>query len=200
MIAFCDGEGKILRVKRTCSQRMQRTEKQLIGRNLRDLSGEVADEWIAEGRAVIRSGNPLRRTDMHYPHLGDGSVSQSDTVPFLDEHGDVVGVVVMAHDITEHKRIEDELRRQKEESSKILDNIPSMIFVKDDKNRLLRVNRAAAEQFGRREEELIGKPSDDVFPDPDGRFWQEDLNTMRSRKPRLGLKCEFVRAGAPPLW
>ena len=199
-IAFRDGEGTVLRVNRTCCQRMNMTEQQLVGRNLRELFGEVADEWIAEGRAVIRSGTPSSRTDVHYPHLGDVSVWQTDTVPFFDEHGDAVGVVVMAHDITEHKRIEDELRRQKEESSKILDNIPSMIFVKDGENILLRVNRAAAEQFGRRAEDLIGKPSDDVFPDPDGRFWQEDLNIMRSRKPRFGLKCEFVREGAPTLW
>ena len=199
-IAFRDAEGKVLRVNRTCCLRMNMTEQQLVGRNLLELFGEAAKPWIAEGREVMRSGKPLRRSDVEYAHLGNNSIWQTDTVPIHDEQGRAVGVVVMAHDITEQKLFEDELRRQKEESSKILDNIPSMIFVKDGNDTLMSVNRAAAEQFGRRAEDLIGKSSGDVFPDPDGRFWQEDLNIMRSRKPRYGMKCEFVREGAPSLW
>ena len=199
-IVFRDGDGKVLRINRTCAVRLNQPENEIVGRNIRDLFGPQADQWIAEGREVMRSGKSLRRWNVQYSSLADQSYWHTETVPFHDEQGRAVGVVVMAHDMTEQKLVEDELRRQKEESAIILDNIPSMIFVKDGHNTLLRVNRAAAEQFGRRAEDLIGKPSDDVFPDPEGRYWQEDLNIMRSRKPRFGLKCEFVKEGAPSQW
>lgn len=199
-IAFRDGDGKVLRINRTSAARLNRPENEIVGRNIRDLFGPQAEEFIAEGREVMRSGKSLRRWNVQYRGMADQSYWHSETVPFYDEQGLAVGVVVMAHDMTEQKLIEDELRRQKEESAIILDNIPSMIFVKDDQNTLLSVNRAAAAQFGRRVEDLIGKSSDDIFPDAEGRYWQEDLNVMRSRKPRFGLHCEFVQHGAPSRW
>ena len=199
-IAFRDGDGKVLRINRTSALRMNLPEEEIVGRNIRDLFGPQAEEMIAEAREVMRSGKSLRRWNVQYSSMVDKSHWHSETVPFYDEQGIAVGVVVMAHDMTEQKLIEDELRRQKEEIAIIVDNIPSMIFVKDGQNTLLSVNQAAAAQFGRRVEDLVGISSDDVFPDPEGRYWQEDLNIMRSRKPRFGLHCEFVKDGAPSQW
>jgi PAS domain S-box-containing protein len=199
-IAFRDGDGKVLRINRTSAARLNRPESEIVGRNIRDLFGPQAEEFIAEGREVMRSGKSLRRWNVQYSGMADQSYWHSETVPFYDEQGVAVGVVVMAHDMTEQKLIEAELRRQKEESAIILDNIPSMIFVKDGQNTLLSVNQAVAARLGQRVEELVGKSADDVFPDPEGRYWQEDLNIMRSRKPRFGLHYEFVQDGAPSQW
>jgi PAS domain S-box-containing protein len=199
-IMFRDGDGKVLRVNRTCAMRMGLSEGEIVGRNIRDLFGPAAEAWIAEGREVMRSGRSLRKWNVQYSHLVDNSCWHTETVPFYDERGIAAGVVVMAHDMTEQKLTEDELRHQKEEMAIILDHVPSMIIVKDGQNNLLRVNRAAAERFGRRVEDLIGTPSEEVFPDPEGRFWQEDLNIMRNRRPRFDLKAEFPKADGPPLW
>lgn len=195
-----DGDGNILRVNRACAERMGRPESELVGRNLRELFGDAAEEWIAEGREVMRSGRSLRKWNVQYSHLADNSYWHSEIVPFYDERGIAAGVMAMSHDMTEQKLIEDALRRQKEEMTIILDHVPSMIIVKDAENNLMRVNRAVAERFGRRVEDLIGSPSEDLFPDPEGRFWQEDLNVMRSRRPRFDLKCQIGLAGAAPRW
>lgn len=195
-----DGDGNILRVNRACAERVRRPAAEIVGRNLRELFGDAAEEWIAEGREVMRSGRSLRKWNVQYSHLTDNSYWHSEIVPFYDERGIAAGVMVMSHDMTEQKLIEDALRRQKEEMTIVLDHVPSMIMVKDAENNLLRVNRAVAERFGRRADELAGTPSEDLFPDPEGRFWQEDLNVMRSRRPRFDLKCNIALAGAAPLW
>ena len=199
-IVVRDGDGNIQRVNRTYTERMGFAEGQIVGRNLRDLVGNAADEWIAAGREVMRSGRSLRKWNVQYPQLSDNSYWHVEMVPFYDERGIAAGVLVMSHDVTEQKLIEDELRRQQEEMAIIFNHVPSMIIVKDGQNNLLRVNRAAAESVGRSAEDLVGAPSDEVFPDPEGRFWQEDLNVMRSRRPRFDVKCQFPRANAPPLW
>lgn len=199
-IMFRDIDGKVLRMNRTCATRMARPEGEVIGRNIRELFGPAAEDWITEGREVLRSGRSSRQWNVQYASLADNSYWHTETVPFYDERGVAAGVLVMAHDMTEQKQIEDELRRQKEETAIILDHVPSIIIVKDGQNNLLRVNRAAAELFGRRVEDLIGTPSENVFPDPEGRFWQEDLNIMRSRRPRFDIKCQFARPDGPPLW
>ncbi len=195
-----DGDGNFLRVNRTCATRMGLPPEQIVGRNLRDLLGDAAEELIAESREVMLSGRSLRKWNVQYSHLSDNSFWHSEVVPFYDERGVPAGVMVMSHDMTEQKLIEDALRRQKEEMAIVLDHVPSMIIVKDAENNLLRVNRAVAERFGRRAEDLIGTSSDEVFPDPEGRFWQEDLNVMRSRRPRFDLKCQVAIAGGAPVW
>lgn len=195
-----DGDGKILRVNRACAARIGQSESILTGRNLRDVFGAQAEAWIAEGREVMRTGKSLRKGDIQYSILNDDSWWRTETVPFYDERGVAAGVMVMAHDVTEQKHVQDELRRQREEMAIVLDNIPSMIFVKDGHNNLLQVNRAVAERCGCRAEQMIGKSSDDIFPDPEGRFWQEDLNIMRSRRPRFNLRYEYVSAQGEQAW
>lgn len=65
----------------------------------------------------------------------------------------------------------------------ILDTIPSLVFLKDDQNRILRVNKAVLSAFGVTKEEIEGKSSEDIFPADAERFYQDDLRVIASGKP-----------------
>ena len=75
-------------------------------------------------------------------------------------------------DITERKRVEEELRRSQAFITSVVENLPNMIFVKDAKDlKFVRVNKAGEDLLGHSREVLIGKSDYDFFPKEDADFF-----------------------------
>lgn len=70
----------------------------------------------------------------------------------------------MKVEMIERKRAEAELGEAQQFLRKVIDDIPSLIFVKDAAGRFLLVNRALAKMFGTRPEKMIGKTYRDFNP------------------------------------
>ena len=69
----------------------------------------------------------------------------------------------------------------------IFNSVPAMIWYKDTKNNVLRVNQVAANSMGRSIEEIEGKSLYDLFPEEAQHYYQDDLEVMNSGKPKLGI-------------
>lgn len=74
------------------------------------------------------------------------------------------GIIGIRTDITERKRVEQELRESEERFKSIIDNFPAAIFLKDMESRFLLVNRCFEEWYGYSVSASIGKSSYDLFP------------------------------------
>lgn len=78
----------------------------------------------------------------------------------------------IARDITENKKVEDELKQNNFFLNAVLENIPNMIFVKDaEELRFIRFNRAGEELLGYQRSDLIGKNDYDFFPKEQADFF-----------------------------
>ncbi len=108
-------EGKITDINNASINITEVTRENLIGTNFFDYFTEpdkareiykqvFAEGFVADFPLTIRDG---KLTDV----LFNGSV-------YKDEHGKVIGVVVVARDITDHKRIETELMEAKEHAER----------------------------------------------------------------------------------
>lgn len=86
------------------------------------------------------------------------------------------------------------LRVREQELQIILDGVPAFIWFKDAQNRILRVNRAAAEFAGTTPDALQGKSAYDLYPENAAQFHKDDLEVIQSHKPKLGI----VEAHAAP--
>ena len=75
---------------------------------------------------------------------GETSIGlEFNKVPLLDADGHVVGLLGTIEDLTDHLRAEKALRDSEAFLASILENIPSMVYVKDAKTlTFVRVNRA----------------------------------------------------------
>ncbi|MEG3639599.1 transporter substrate-binding domain-containing protein [Magnetococcus sp. PR-3] len=97
----------------------------------------------------------------------DGRVFQLQVseVPHYDENGEVVGLEGIAHDISELKKAEKEIRDSQHLMTMLVDSIPSIVFMKDRDEKHVLINDYFKTALGVTSDDVIGKTVYD-FPIP----------------------------------
>ena len=97
----------------------------------------------------------------------------------------LTAVVVMYTDITILKQAEEEVRRNERMLRRIIDIVPSMIFVRNAEGRFLMANQAVAESYDMPAESLVGKHLHEVHPDRGQaqRFLTDDRKAFATGQP-----------------
>ena len=147
---------------------------EIVGKTDYDLSwGQFARGYVDDDRSVMESGRPkLGVEEMQVRADGRETWVRMSKVPLLDEDGIVVGMLGTTEDITDRRRAEQALQASEQFLSDILENIPSMVFVKDARDlRFVRVNRAAERIMGYSRAELIGVDDQPLAPPEETAFF-----------------------------
>lgn len=88
----------------------------------------------------------------------------------------------MRAEVQERKRAETELGAAQQFLRKVIDDLPSLVFVKDVEGRFVLVNRALARIFGTRPEKMIGKTYADFNSNPEevARYDADDRHVIEN--------------------
>jgi len=89
------------------------------------------------------------------------------TLGFLPAVGDPASTIVILRDIGERKWAERKLKAAREYAQNIIDSSLDMIISVDNNRNIVEFNRAAEMTFGYQKEEVVGKPIDLLYADPD---------------------------------
>ncbi len=85
-------------------------------------------------------------------------------------------------EIRERKKIERQLEEKHKFIESIMENIPDVVYVVDASEfRLLEINRAGEQWFGRTREELVGKNAYDLFPEERADRYKQRFEDVLSR-------------------
>ena len=103
-------------------------------------------------------------------------------------------------DITERKRMEEELRRQREDFQTIFDTAPDIIFYLDKEHRVIQANRAAVAVLNRPLEAILGKTTFDLFPRQAANFVADDNEVISSGQPKLDIVEEYSLPSGALAW
>lgn len=97
------------------------------------------------------------------------------------------------HDITERRRVEEELRLRESYLTSIIENQPGLVWLKNTESRFLAVNRAFALSCGRQTpQNLVGKTDLDIWPlELAQKYREDDFEVMREGKPRMVVEPIF---------
>jgi PAS domain S-box-containing protein len=94
----------------------------------------------------------------------------------------------------------EELLHEQREQRIIFDSVPALIWYKDAHNRILRVNRPAAEYMHLSVEQLEGHQTEEYFPQHAAQYLRDDLEVVNSERPKLGIVECVPTASGEPRW
>ena len=107
-------------------------------------------------RQAIATKAPVTVMHTHYDSEGKESFVEVNAAPVLNEMGEVSYVIEACRDITEQKRAEELLRREKAFADTVMDSIPGVFYVLDSQGRFVRWNQLLEELTGLTAEMLRG--------------------------------------------
>ena len=93
---------------------------------------------------------------------GERLTVQETSTSVKDEHGNVVAIRGIIHDVTEQKRAQEALQLQRSYFQQLFENSPSGIVVLDDQDTVLSVNKAFQEIFQYSMDEAVGRKINDL--------------------------------------
>ncbi|MBI5302773.1 MAG: PAS domain S-box protein [Chloroflexi bacterium] len=124
-----------------------------------DYRAQVLTQWT-EIANLVRDGATTPPREFRVT-CKDGS--QRDAEIMVRQIGDVL--VAAFHDVTERKRVEDQLRFSMQYARAIIDSSVDMIVTVDKERRIVEFNRAAQETFGYAREQVLGQHISMLYAD-----------------------------------
>jgi PAS domain S-box-containing protein len=125
---------------------------------------------------------------------------QDRSVPVRDASGQLYRIAGIALDITELKQAQEALQKQQREQEHILDSVPAMIWYKDAENRILRVNKPAADLMNLPVEEIEGRSTYEIYPEEAAQYHRDDLEVIHSGRPKRGIVELLQTASGEKRW
>jgi PAS domain S-box-containing protein len=128
MIIYQDVEGKFLRVNKPFTDATGVDEEVLRGRMVEDVLPGCSEAFSLRDRNVIEARSPLM--DATAPFLAKQGIRwvRMDKMPYMNDAGEVVGVITVAQDITELKMAEEGASRVREQLEYLLSESSAVTY------------------------------------------------------------------------
>ena len=105
----------------------------------------------------------LYETSFQEIELKNGKILEQYSAPVIDKNGKYYGRVWTFHDITDRKRLEIDLAREKNLLETTLLSVGDGVISTDNNGKIVLLNKVAEELTGWKQEEAKGKPIEEVF-------------------------------------
>jgi len=177
---------------------------QLVGKSDMDFyPPELASRYQANDRLVMETDQPLIVEEE--PSVTAGGQKRwvsAIKVPFHDNQGQVVGLVGIAHDVTNRKLAEEELFRSRQMLQLVVENIPMLAFWKDSNLVYMGCNQAFATQVGLASPaDIVGKTDFDLpWKAYANQFREDDQRVIDSDTPKLGFEEPTLQPDSSQIW
>jgi PAS domain S-box-containing protein len=160
LVFIKDLDNNILQVTQCVAELTGLPRDRIEGRPSAEIYPDMAERYHADDRAVIESGQPQRGIIEPLPTAGgDTAWLLTDKIPYRDESGAIVGIIVCSLDITDLRRSQFALQESERRYRTLFELIPQGVVVHDTTGRITTVNPAACLILGRSREEILGLTS-----------------------------------------
>jgi PAS domain S-box-containing protein len=159
-----DREGRYVMVNPAAARNVGLSVQQVIGRtDVEVFTDETGRRIMEKDRQIIATGEWST-----YEEIGTAAgISRTFLTtkgPYRDPHGNVIGVLGIARDITERKRSEEEFRQSQRRLRMHIDHTPLAVVEWDSNFHVTAWNNSAERIFGYTREEAIGQYGDFIVP------------------------------------
>jgi PAS domain S-box-containing protein len=184
---------------------------QSIGKRLEDIIGktdydlfppELAGKYHRDDLRVMTTRENLDTVEAHQGQHGEKLFVHVIKTPLYDPAGRVIGIQGIFWDVTQRKRIEEELAYERDLLRALLDYIPDRIYFKDVHCRFLRCSKSMARRLGLEDpREVIGQTDFDFHPVELAReFYIDEQNILQTGQPLINKLEKQVDTDGQEIW
>ncbi|NOZ27177.1 MAG: PAS domain S-box protein [Chloroflexi bacterium] len=204
LIVVLDREGRIVRFNRTCERVTGYSFAEVKGKRVWEIL--LIPEEVEPVKAVfedLRAGRfPNEYENYWVTRTGDRRLIAWSNTAILDAEGQVEYIIGTGIDVTERRKIERALEKERKLLHTLINHLPDFIYVKDSEGRFILVNEAVAHRMGASTpDELIGKTDFDFYPQELAtQYYEDEQAIMRSGKPLLNKEEPGRDEAGAPRW
>jgi PAS domain S-box-containing protein len=178
-IAFLDTEFRYVLVNDTLADINGRPPAEHVGRYVREIIPHLWPRFHPIYQQVLREQRPVTGIEVTRTAVGDPSAEPrtwlTSYYPVTGPAGDVIGIGVIASDVTDRKRAERELLRISEHQSAIVEAFPDLIFELSADSTHVGFHAPPSERLFVNPEQFIGKRVREVLPEDVARSYERAI-------------------------
>jgi PAS domain S-box-containing protein len=159
LIVVKDDHGRVVMANPAYVKAVGKREAEIIAHTDRDFMDDVSlsDRIMANDRRVMSSGR-VERVEETVSTPEGARTYLSTKSPLRDVHGEVVGVIGVATDITDRKRMENELREAQRFTQGLVETAPIVLYLYDRvQQRIVYATGMGLESLGYSPEDLTSR-------------------------------------------
>ena len=192
-------ESRFLDVNRAFARMTGLTREDVVGKSGKHVFPADHAQWAEVYRSVPRTGQPIA-----VDHTSLDTGRQYEVFAFQPASGQFA---VLFHDVTEHKKLAEELRVNLTKYKVLFDAIPLGISVTDAEGQVREINPIASRVLGANPESVlgqrIGRPEWRILRPDGSRMPPEELASVRAMKETRAVEhveTGIARPGEDVLW
>ena len=207
-------DGRVMHVNRAFETLFLMKSADVVGKTVIELNITTERKRAAIITKLEKMGDRMTDIEMEL-RIASGELRKMLVSFEIMELDGKLCYVAAAVDITDRKKVEEELYKTNHFLDTILEHIPDMVFVKDANDlRFVRFNKAGEEVLGYSSEDLVGKNDYDLFPQAQADFFmakdrqvleehkllvieEEPIQTKRGERWLLTKKIPILENGRP---
>lgn len=168
----------------------------------RGLDSELAHRRRDKFKEAVESRGTVEWEERFVDSEGSNRVFLRRIYPIINtESNEVTYLIGHGLDITERRKIRDELETNRRFTEAVLNTSPNLIFVKDSRGRFLMVNKAVADLFNMTPLAIVQKSNDDVHNNEKEleEYANNDAQVIQSGK-SLRIEESFTKPDGETVW
>lgn len=181
MIMHIDTQLNALFVNRACQQWFGLTEKEALGKNMKEIFDETTFQMILPEfkRALSNETFTIERSSF----LKNGSrYLRFNYVPDIDKKGEVQGFFIFGIDLTENKLAEEELRKSEQRFRSLVNSIAQIVWTADADGKLLTALTAHGKLLEGTSENLMDDWAFRLHPTDKERAIEDFARSIKTKK------------------
>ncbi len=202
LIYYKDSSGRFINVNQSFENATGFSRETWIGKSIRDFYPGLNTKVDAEDREVLINGKHLRNIIENFVNP-EGKLIwlQTDKIPYINEQGDIVGIIGLSLDITEKINADKAIKDRDSRIKAVFNNSSVGICVLKDGQYFIQVNHLLADLFGYDIDEMLELNLYDIaFSDDIEQIKDQIAALINNTRQFIRLEKRFIKKDKQIIW